>query len=128
MLHLQDCRGGFPGPPNRMHLRLGAAQTQQDRSLRLPEGTWHCRKLLCSRREGNYIDINPWRPGDMQSNYKTLSIIMAAALIATTFSVPADARAKKQEALQRRADATSTFAGRAHNRPASHLRLRHVSI
>jgi hypothetical protein len=74
MLHLQDCRGGFPGPPNRMHLRLGAAQTQHDRSLRLPEGTWHCRNLLCSRREGNYIDINPWRPGDMQSNYKTLSI------------------------------------------------------
>jgi hypothetical protein len=52
---------------------------------------------LLSRREEDCININPWRLDDVQFTYKTLSIIMAAALIATTFSVPADARVKKKK-------------------------------
>jgi hypothetical protein len=39
----------------------------------------------------------PWRPDDVQFTYKSVSVAVVAALIAATFSGPADARVKKKK-------------------------------
>ena len=60
---------------------------------------------------------------------RSLVGIIAAAVIATTFVLPADARVKKTEAPRRRPDATGVaLAGRSHPRPDAYLRIRLSSI
>jgi len=56
-----------------------------------PEGTWHCRNPLFSRRKG------PRKLSGGQFICRSVSVAMVAALVAVTFSGPADARVKTKK-------------------------------